>query len=438
MLPAFNISLKQRIIISKISLFFAPLLAFGQSRESVQQKLDTYFTKDKTVKNFVSLTKDSLFLYADAKAKTLGKRPEFALSWKEARTLGTFINKLHTEDLKKLLAKKGDSLTYYMAKENSAAAQANTSLKGLKVAIDPGHIGGTYTMGEAESRCMTLQMDSAGQPDSIRLVEGNLTFFTAQILKKKLEQQGAEVMLTRKDTGMSGMDMTYWQWKKRIKDPKYIDSLVGVNLLPEKEKRLLRRKLPDKELFKLVFGSIDMAERAKKINSFMPDITVIIHYNVNETNIGWTHPTNRDYVMTFVGGCVVAKDLETVSARLNFLRLLISPDIDNSVKLSYKVVQRLSKDLSVPIANKEDATYLSKNCISTPSEGVFSRDLALTRLIRGPLVYGEPLYQDNSMECCLLSGKGPDFKGCSISQRIGQVAQAYYEGILDYLDSLKK
>jgi N-acetylmuramoyl-L-alanine amidase len=281
-------------------------------------------------------------------------------------------------------------------------------------------------------------MDSAGNPDSIRLVEGNLTFYTAQILKKKLEQQGAEVMLTRNDTGISGLDITYFQWKKRIKDANYVDSLIGTGIFPEKEKHLLRLKLSDKVLFKNVFGSVDMAERAKKINAFQPDVTVVIHYNVNETNVGWTHPTNRDYVMTFVGGCVIAKDLETESGRLNFLRLLISPDIENSIKLSSKVVHHLSVDLNVPIAHKEDATYLSRNCISTSAEGVYSRDLALTRLIRGPVVYGEPLYQDNSLECCMLSGKGTDFKGCSISQRIGQVALAYYEGIVDYINDLKK
>src|SRR5581483_9898746 len=159
-------------------LFFAPLLALGQTQQSVQQKLDTYFSKDGGVKKFVSLTKDSLFLYRDERAKGLGKRPEFALSWKEAKALGSFINRLNTEDLKSLLSKKGDSLNFYMAKDLVTAMmdQATSSLKGLKVAIDPGHIGGTYAMGFAESRCMTLQLDSLGKPDSIRLIEGNLTF----------------------------------------------------------------------------------------------------------------------------------------------------------------------------------------------------------------------------------------------------------------------
>lgn len=437
MSPAFNILFKRIIILGKISFFFAPVLVSAQTqKESVQNKLGAYFIKDAAVKNFVALTKDSLFIYPNALAKAAKKKAEFALSWKQVKTLSPYISKLSTKELENILTKGKDSIALY-ANTYKKVPQL-TFLKGLKVAIDPGHIGGTYAMAETESRCMTLQVDSSGQPDSIRLVEGNLTFFTAQILKKKLEAQGAEVMLTRMDTGLSALDMTFKEWKKRIKSRDYVDSLISVNLLREDEVRWLHRRIPDKELFEKVFGFVDMAERAKKINAFHPDLTVVIHYNVNEVNIGWTHPTNRDYVMTFVPGCVTTKDLNTVAGRLNLLRLLISPDIDNSVAFSSDVVQRLSKDLSVPIAHKEDATYLSKHSLTTPKDGVFSRDLALTRLIHGTLVYGEALYQDNSMECCMLSGKGIDFKGCSISQRIGQVAQAYYEGILDYLDSLKR
>jgi N-acetylmuramoyl-L-alanine amidase len=439
MWPAFNILGNRLLFISKISLFFAPFFVSGQTTsENIESKLNNYFSKDPSVKRFVGITKDNLLLYSDSKAKALGKAPEFVLSWKEVKILGSFINRLSTGELADLLSKKGDSLNFYMAKyqTNEVLEQASSSLKGLKVAIDPGHIGGTYDMGYAESRCMTLQVDSLGHADSIRLVEGNLTFYTAQMLKKKLEAQGAEVMFARKDTGISALDITYWQWKQRIKSPAYVDSLVEADLMTEKEKRLLRLNISDKELFKVLFGFVDMAERAKKINAFKPDITVIIHYNVNEINTGWTQPTPRDYTMTFVGGCIIGKDLETVSGRLNFLRLLISPDIENSVKLSSGVVHHLSKDLGILIAHKEDATYLKNNCLSTPAEGVYSRDLALTRIIRGTLVYGEALYQDNCKECFLLSGKGLDFKGCNISQRLEQVAQAYFEGIMDYENSL--
>ena len=54
---------------------------------------------------------------------------------------------------------------------------------------------------------------------------------------------------------------------------------------------------------------------------------------------------------------------------------------------------------NIPIAQKNDADYLKDNCIKTPSNGVYCRNLVLCRTINSPLVYGECLYQDNINEC---------------------------------------
>ena len=305
----------------------------------------------------------------------------------------------------------------------------------MKIAIDPGHIGGVFEMGEIESRCMKLYIDSTHQ---VELEEGNFTFFTAQILKKKLEAQGATVMLTRPDTGISSLGISYFDWKKRIKDRAYVDSLKQEGLLTEKEEKLLHSQLADKAMFSEVFGPMDLSERARKVNAFQPDLTLIIHYNVNEKNTGWTQTTNKDFVMAFVGGCVTTKDLEKVAGRLNLLRLLISNDIENSVKLSSFVVKQLSGDLKVPIAKSSDASYLSERCISTPEPGVYSRDLALARLIKGTLVYAEPLYQDNANECRLLTGHGEEITGGNVPTRIQLVADSYYKAILNYVNTLNK
>jgi len=356
--------------------------------------------------------------------------PEISLSWSEVSILSPLISNMSDAELKKQVIDKKDSLPFYIKKDSIKERKSPRSLKGMKIAIDPGHIGGGYNMGFTESRCMTLALDSTNK---IELVEGNLTFFTALLLKHKLDSMGAQSMLTRTDTGISSLGITFFEWKKKIKDTTYLDSLINNNLISEKGVRLLNARLPDKNLFTDVFGSVDMAVRAKKINAFQPDITVIIHYNVNEKNIGWNHTTDKDYVMTFVPGCITAEDLKTLAGRLNFFRLLLSPDIEKSVKLSSAVAKNISSKLNVPLAQKNDAAYLTGHCLSTSKAGVYSRDLALTRLIRGPLVYGEPLYQDNVSECLLLTAKDDSISGYAVSKRIELVAQAYYDGILEYL-----
>ncbi|HXC06644.1 MAG TPA: hypothetical protein VNZ86_17930, partial [Bacteroidia bacterium] len=72
------------------------------------------------------------------------------------------------------------------------------------------------------------------------------------------------------------------------------------------------------------------------------------------------------------------------------------------------------------------------NCLSTSSEGVYCRNLILTRIIHGTLVYGETLYQDNKEESLNLMQETQDDMGIKTSSRVKQVADSYYQGILDY------
>lgn len=410
-------------------LFLFHFYAAGQSQQVYyQKKLDTYFSKDHHIKNLVSINQKGIFISGDT---------GIFVTWEEVKILAPVISTISEPDLKKLVIDKKDSLQYFIQKDSLLRRNTPHSLKDIKIAIDPGHIGGTYQMAQIESRCMTLALDSTRK---IQLIEGNLTFFTAVLLKHLLDSMGAKTMLTRPDTGISALGITFAQWKKKIKNKDYIDSLIHNHLLPGKDIHLLNAHLPDKVLFSGVFSSVDMAARAQKINAFRPDITVIIHYNVNEKNTGWKHTTDKDYVMAFVPGCITAENLKSLSGKLNFLRLLLSPDIEESVKLSSDVAKNISATLHVPLAQKTDATYLTEHCLPTNTEGVYARDLALTRLIRGPLVYGEPLYQDNALECLLLTAKNDTTSGYVFSERIKQVAQAYYMGINEYLQDnrLKK
>lgn len=407
-------------------MLFANFCVAQTQQEYYTQKLSQYFSKDHKLKELVRIGQNGISI-----PSTEPRVPAIFLSWDEVKTLAPLISTISEEELRKLIVDKKDSLQFYIKHDSIKERERPLSLKGIKIAIDPGHIGGTYYMAQTESRCMTLAIDSTKK---VQLIEGNLTFYTALLLKHKLDSAGAKTMLTRNDTGISSLGITFWQWKKKIKNKVYLDSLINNHLISEKGVRLLKYHLADKVLFSEVFGSVDMAARAQKINQFKPDITVIIHYNVNEKNVGWNHTTDKDYVMTFVPGCTTSADMQTLIGRLNFLRLLLSPDLEQSVELSSAVAQNISTILNVPLAQKTDATYLTQHCLSAPERGVYSRDLALTRLIQGPLVYGEPLYQDNAQECILLTAKDDSISGFVVSRRIELVAGAYYKGILQYLN----
>ena len=106
-------------LLSKITLFFFPLLLQAQSEQAYyQNKLDTYFTKDHEVKNFVSITESGIFIYANAEDKAKNSKPEIKLSWQQVDSLKNIISYIPEKELEKLLIDKKDSMGYYMQKDS--------------------------------------------------------------------------------------------------------------------------------------------------------------------------------------------------------------------------------------------------------------------------------------------------------------------------------
>ncbi|HXU26553.1 MAG TPA: hypothetical protein VN698_04915, partial [Bacteroidia bacterium] len=105
---------------------------------------------------------------------------------------------------------------------------------------------------------------------------------------------------------------------------------------------------------------------------------------------------------------------------------------DESEKISGLVVNQLSQQLKIPVANKTDATYLSEHCLAAPSNGVYSRNLALCRMVQTPLVYGECLYQDCENECYNLLQNTETAYGIKTNMRVVLAAQSFYNAIIQF------
>ncbi len=275
----------------------------------------------------------------------------------------------------------------------------------------------------------TKQNHAALKQDSIDVAEGKLTFETASILKAMLEEKGAKVILSRKENSTS-FGYTYEYWLKTYKK-KTLDSLLSIKKITIQKHKQLMNSSPTL-LFSSFFKDYELQHRAMVINAAVPDLTVIIHYNVDEKNMDWKKPSDKNFCMTFIPGCLIADNLKTIQGKLNLLRLLLSTDLDESEKISGMVVNQLSKQLNIPVANKTDASYLSEHCLSSPTKGVYSRNLALCRMVKTPLVYGECLYQDCENECYALTQNTETLYGIKTNKRIVLAAQSFYNAIMQY------
>jgi N-acetylmuramoyl-L-alanine amidase len=409
------------------------------NKQVIEKSLNQYLDFNGSLSKLILVSETDIKLFANE--NDLKKNnPSVALNFDEIDIFKLLIKNLSQDSVASILKLKKNSkwtaeqrdlffseiVTPY--KQNKIS---NKKLSGLKIAIDPGHIAGNHEMALIEAKKIKFFKKNNPQlkQDSLFIAEGILTFATAQLLKAQLESEGAEVFVTRGDNS-SAFGISYNEWLIK-KKKKYLDSLfaMGKINLSKKEKLM---KMNKKEFFFSFFRDIDLIKRAELINQFKPDISVIIHYNVDEKNNNWEKPTTKNYCMAFIPGAFDAKVLENDLGRINFLRLLIGDDLILSEKISSLTINAFEKKLNVPIASNHDAEYLRDNCLYGSMQGVFSRNLALCRLIQSPLVYGESLYQDNVNEYEVLSKTDKIYFGVKTNERVKQVADAYFEGIINY------
>lgn len=245
----------------------------------------------------------------------------------------------------------------------------------LKVAIDPGHFGGEYARLEHRSFLV------GGK----RIQEGDLTFQTAVYLKELLEAEGVEVFMTRQGLGQGS-----------IKEP-YIEA---------------------NESFK-PYNIRDLKERARQINAFDPDLTVCIHYNLYSGEGTICAPAPQNFCCAFVPGGFGKGELTRMADRGEFLRLLLSDDIERSIQLSQCILRAFEHELKVPC--QTNRSHL-KHIMKWAGRGIFARNLVLTREIKGPICYGETLCMDAESEYLRLN-----------EARLREVAQAYLHGIQHFV-----
>ncbi len=412
-------------------LFFLSAKNFSQQFAQIKIRFDSYLNYKGGLDKYVEITPQKLTFYKYVNAK---KEEDFVLSkdtWATVAELIKFLPVDSSGSLYQMLKGKQNFGVYGVTSYKQKNKSTEKPLSGIKIMIDPGHIAGNMKMAETEQKYLrfTKEVYPDLKTDSINIAEGVLTFQTASILKIMLEREGATVSLSRKNNATT-FGLTYEDWYKN-KKKKTLDSLLKVEKINAKKYKWLMH-MGSNTFFVEFFKDYELQNRARLINSFSPNLTVIIHYNVNEKNVPWIKPSDKDFCMAFIPGCITDDNVQTAAGKINLLRLLLTNDVDECEKISSLLVNELSKQLNVPIAKSSDASYLSEHCTSTASAGVYCRNLALCRLVQSPLVYGECLYQDSENECYELIKNTEDNFGIKTNKRVVLAAQSFYSAIMKY------
>jgi N-acetylmuramoyl-L-alanine amidase len=258
-------------------------------------------------------------------------------------------------------------------------------LSGLKIALDPGHIGGEWA--KMEERWFKVD-------DAAPVEEGEMTLRVAKILAPKLRALGARVSFVR-DTNEPVTPFRPDDFKEAARavlraagteDPR--EDFEGPDD-PLKEQTV---RWQSEILF---YRNSEIRHRAKLVNTRLhPDLVLCLHFNAE----AWgdeRNPTfiDKNHLHLLVNGSYLESELAFDDERFEMLRRLLSRVYDEEIKLADTVAATMAKEMQLP-----PYQYTTDNVTKVGTSGyVYARNLVATRLYQCPVVYFEP-YVMNSNE----------------------------------------
>ena len=264
------------------------------------------------------------------------------------------------------------------------SASASRPLAGLRIALDPGHLGGKWA--RMEERWFKIG-------ESAPVQEGDMTLRVSRILASKLRRLGATVSFARNELGpVTPMRPDDFRELAR--------TILIKNGVPQPRPEALNENDPEKEqTIKwqseiLFYRYSEIRRRAVRVNTRLhPDLVVCLHFNAE----GWGDPnqptlTDVNHLHLLVNGSYLEGELEFDDERFEMIRRLLSRAYDEELPIADTVANKLASATGLPAF--QYPTTLTTTKVGT-SGYVYARNLLATRLYRCPVVYCEPYVMNN-------------------------------------------
>ena len=304
-------------------------------------------------------------------------------------------------------------------------ARHGKPLSGLKIALDPGHLGGKWA--KMEERWFQVG-------DSKPVKEGDLTLRVARLLAPRLRELGAKVSFVRNDdeptTAKRPDDFRELARKILIKNgvPQPRADVLDPNDSAKEQTIRWQSEI-------LFYRYSEIRRRAARVNfKLHPDVVVCLHFNAE----GWGDPnspilTDTNHLHLLVNGAYLAEELEFDDERFEMIRRLLSRSYDEELPLADTIALAMARATGLP--PYEYPTTNSTTKIGT-SGYVYARNLLATRLYRCPVVYCEP-YVMNSTDVFARIQAGDyegtrNVNGVEHKSIFREYADSVADGLIDY------
>jgi hypothetical protein len=257
---------------------------------------------------------------------------------------------------------------YWRSVDQLPPAPADRPLEGLKITIDPGHIGGRW--GKMEERWFQI-------PGSLPVQEGDMTLQVAQLLKPRLEKLGAIVTLVRNET-----EPVTPIRPKLLRDEAAKSSSGGdITLLAER----------------LFYRTAEIRARADLVNQILrPDLVLCLHFNADawgDPSAPTLVPANHFHML--LNGGYTDDELPKADQRHDLLTKLLQGVHEEERKLSASAAAAFVEKTAIPPYLYNPVARNHRGVDNNPY--LWARNLLANRLYHCPVVFFEP-YVMNSTE----------------------------------------
>ena len=381
------------------------------SRPEFARLINTVYSIDGAFWNYCDINDERVIVYSD-----LGKtRPLFTLHFASSESTCAPLP--------------------YHYKTHAVSTDPSKPLKGLKIALDPGHIGGDWA--KLEARWFQLGNDPPVE-------EAKLNLVTCERLAERLETDGATIIWAKHDfepvTDLRPEDLR----REAIaalalhippNNSGYTPSfLFGLEMM-RKTHHLSTKERIDNEAARLFYLVAEIRARAAVVNPQHPDLTICVHYNADD----WGDPANptltgHSRLVIFTNGAYEkSTELTFDDYKSDMLRKLLDRTAVQEERGCALVGQSMLDILKYPPENYP-GTYFAHHLTSVPS--VYARDLLANRIYHGPVIYCEGPYM-NARDAYYRIIAGDylgkrTIQGQSVASIYRDYASAVEKGVLKY------
>jgi N-acetylmuramoyl-L-alanine amidase len=254
-----------------------------------------------------------------------------------------------------------------------APAPAGKPLAGMRIAIDPGHVGGPWA--QLEERWLAV---GDGPP----ICEGDLTLTVARLLQPRLEALGATVSLVRS--------------KSEPVTPLRPESLL--TLARDSSDPAASPAALQKLAERLFYRTAEIRARAQLVNQTLkPDLVLCLHFNADP----WgdpRHPTlvTRNHLHLLLNGAYTDDEVALADQRFAMLEKLLRRTHEEEALVAVTVADSFAAGTGLP-----PFVYPAGARNALPVNGhpyLWARNLLANRLYDCPVIFLEPYVMNSTLD----------------------------------------